>query len=83
MIYSMFSVQDSKAGRFFPPYPAPNAGVGLRDFQDALRNSNSPMAKHPEDYALFEVGTWDDQLGKSTNLEVPKMLGTGNQFVAS
>lgn len=81
MKMSMFSVQDSKAGMFLPPFPAPNAGVAIRQFTDAIANENSVLSKHPEDYALYELGTFDDVSGQSENLKTPKMIGTANQYV--
>lgn len=81
MILALYSVQDSKSGLFFTPYAAPNAGVALRMFTDAIKNPNSEIAKHPEDYALYEIGTMDNQTSKLEACIPPKMLGTANQYL--
>lgn len=80
MKVKIFSVQDSKAGVFMQPFPAVNELVALRGFADAAKDKVTNVGKHPEDFNLFELGEFDDQEGKFTNLNTPKMLGTANQY---
>lgn len=60
MIHYMFAILDLKAGMYSPPYLAPSRGSGIRMFGDAVTAPESAMAKHPEDYELYEVGMYDD-----------------------
>lgn len=59
MILKLFSVFDRKAEVYLPPMYYLTVGQAVRDFTDAL-NGDTPMAKHPEDYTLYEVGFFDD-----------------------
>ncbi len=54
-----FAVYDAKAGAYLRPFFANSAGEAIRSFGDAV-NSDTPFGKHPEDYTLFAVGSFDD-----------------------
>jgi len=36
----------------------------MRQWEDAVNNPESPISKHPSDYALCELGTFDDESGE-------------------
>ncbi len=63
MIQKLFSIYDSKAGAFLPHWPAPNVAVAVRLFQEGCLIESSPYFKHPGDYTLTEIGTFDQELG--------------------
>lgn len=77
MVLIMCSVRDSALDAFMRPFFVPTTGMAVRSFQDELKNPESPMMKHPEDYALFELGTFDEDTGKCVNLEAPRQLIRG------
>lgn len=52
----LYSILDTKAEAFFPPFPAANAAEALRSFSDLLVDPQSKIGKHPEDYRLYHVG---------------------------
>ncbi len=58
-------------------------GLAIRGFTDLVCDAESTLAKHPEDYTLFRLDTWDDQTGKADGWEAPVCLGTGLEFVAA
>ncbi len=60
MIMKIFSVYDSKAEAYLPPFFFASTGQAVRAFADNCNEENSMLCKHPEDYTLFELGTWDD-----------------------
>lgn len=59
-----FSVYDDKAAVFQPPFFFPNKAVAIRNFGDALRNPELILSKHPGDFKLFCVGTFDEATGE-------------------
>lgn len=63
MLLRCFAVWDVKAEAFMRPFFAVTAGSAIRGFSDAVNAPDSEIAKHPEDYTLFEVGTFDDHSG--------------------
>lgn len=60
-----------------------NEAVGIRSFADEVnRNAeDNPYNKHPEDYALYALGTFNDQTGRGTYHDVPKMLIQADQCI--
>lgn len=75
MKLKVFSVRDAKAEAFLQPYFCPTKGQAIRGFTDAVNDSQHPMNKHPEDYALFEIGEFDDSNGSLTMHQQPIPLG--------
>lgn len=59
----VFAVRDSAIGAFMNPFYASALGQAERNFRDAVNDSKSPLYKHPEDYELFQLGTFDDGTG--------------------
>ena len=52
-----------------------SAGAALRAFEDLISDDKSTVSRHPEDYSLAQVGTWDDQIGFISPLsEGPRFL---------
>lgn len=63
MIIQMFSVYDEKTELFAQPFPSGTQESALRSFGDALVDSGSLLFKHPEDFSLYHVGSFDDNTG--------------------
>lgn len=63
MKHIVCAVKDAKLEAFLPPFTAPARGVAQRMFSDAVNNADSPFSKHPEDFALYFVGVFDDATG--------------------
>ena len=83
MLYRIFSIHDSKLGAFNQPFFAPNAAVALRSFSDACQDANSPYARHPSDFNLFDLGTFDDSVAGFTLHTAPKQIGSALEYVGS
>lgn len=63
-MFTVLSILDKKAVEFQMVFLAKSATVGLRMFVDALtRGEDSVMRQHPEDFALYEVGFFDEESG--------------------
>lgn len=74
MIQKMFAVRDSKANAFLQPFFSSANGSAIRALADAVNDGKSPIALHPEDYILYEVGTFDDNLGVIEPVSPIKLL---------
>lgn len=59
-IVDIYSVYDVKSEMYSPPMVAVTRGVILRQIQDLLREGKHMYARHPEDYVLFYLGTFDE-----------------------
>lgn len=59
----MYAVRDIKADAFMNPFPVNTPGMAERAFTDVVNDPNQPLHKHPADYQLFEVGSFDEDTG--------------------
>lgn len=82
MITQVFTVFDSKTLAYLPPFFAPTPGAAMRSFIDAVGQSGHEFNKHPEDYTLFHLGSFDDCDGTFANLETKKSLGVASEVKA-
>lgn len=84
MIMMVMSVRDAKAKAFGQPFCATALGSATRSFMDEVKR-NSPdnvMFRHPEDFALFALGKFDDETGTFECDEVPRLIMQGNEVAA-
>lgn len=63
MKIGVYAVRDAKTEAFSAPLFFITPAVAVRAFGDECNNSESPWHRHPEDYALFLLGTFDDNSG--------------------
>lgn len=63
MIVMAYSLFDEKAGVFSPPFFVGTEGLALRAVTDLVTDNRTTVARHPEDFVLYELGTFDDQTG--------------------
>lgn len=78
MIYGVYSIFDSAAGVFTAPTIDINDASAVRAFQQALSNSGSLMNFKPEDFALYQVGTFDVESGTLEPMVPPSRLFVGS-----
>lgn len=81
MLFTVFSIYDSAVSTWLPPLFARNKGEMLRNFADGVADPKSQLARHPGDYSLFELGTWDDDKCVFTTLKAPIRLCLALDFV--
>lgn len=73
----MVSVRDSALDAFMRPFFVPTTGAAVRAFSDEVRRKDSEMYRHPADYVLFELGSFDEESGRVENLDSPRQLVRG------
>lgn len=64
MIHAVFSIRDTKAEAFLPPFCSPNVAVAMRSLGDLLRDPNHAFNAHHVDYTLYRLGEFDDVAGR-------------------
>lgn len=77
-----FAVYDAKACSFGMPMFIANAGLALRGFSDACADPQSSIAKHPEDYVLFEIGVYDANSGVLDSISPHKHVASASSVMA-
>lgn len=81
MIHAVFSIHDSKAGAYLPPFILPRVEMAQRTFGDCINSADHQFGAHPEDYTLFELGHFDDDTGQFNLYPEGISLGNGVQYV--
>ena len=80
MLLSIFGIYDSGISSWMPPLYFRNKGEALRWWQEVCNSSESKISKHPADYTIFEIGTWNDDSNEFSLLKAPIKLGLALEF---
>lgn len=78
-IHKVVAVQDAKAGIFLKPSFGLHLGAILRDWETVVNDPSSIMNSFPEDFALYEIASYDDITGTFTSETIPRQLSTARQ----
>lgn len=65
----LYSIKDDVAGTFMTISPAQNVGIIRRQLATAVNTPDNKNLYHtnPEDFSLYQVGTFDEVTGKTTS----------------
>lgn len=63
MNHGIFSVRDAATETYNTTFTAPTNQAAMRQFQDLSLDTNTNVNKHPDDFILYRVGSWDDDTG--------------------
>lgn len=84
MKFQIIVTRDIVANVYSNMMQVPHIGGAIRAFGDECRRKEpgNPLAMHPEDYELWHVGEYDDDLGSGTwfPLEDRKQLAVGANY---
>jgi hypothetical protein len=82
MKLKIYSIYDSTAQAFGNPFYMHNDGMAIRAFQDMINSDKKEnmVAAHPEQFTLFQVGTWDDKNAAIDTAE-PKSIAIGVELI--
>lgn len=78
-------VRDIKADLFGQPFFQASVGMAQRSFSDSVNQpgENNLLFKHPGDFELYHLGTFDDQTATFDLFERPSQLLLGSNCVVS
>ena len=60
MRHLLFTVRDLKADCYVVPFTDKTRAAAIRMFIDTVNAPDHTFNKHPEDFVLYELGTFDD-----------------------
>lgn len=63
MILRAYSIYDLKALQYHAPWFQSTDGAAVRMFSEVVNDKNTVFGRHPRDFVLFYIGTYDDQHG--------------------
>lgn len=78
------AIRDAKAEVFGRPIFVNAIGEAIRLLSDEVNSKTSPdnvYANHPGDFALYELGTFDDNTGCINSLPIVKIIVQADQLV--
>ncbi|UPW41761.1 nonstructural protein [Peromfec virus RodF7_15] len=78
MIVNVYSVYDKKAKLYQGMMTFINNEVALRYFLDIFKNPDSYIGKHPDDYIVYQIGTFNDATSEYEALPFNEDLINGN-----
>lgn len=80
MVRFAYCIVDRKACVFNSPVFYLRHGQAIRDFQTLCADLETLIGKYPDDFALYCVGSFDDETGKFLNLDIPEVVASGSDF---
>lgn len=60
MIMNVYCIFDTKSLVYSVPWFQPTHGAAIRVLTDLVNDTNTNVGRHPADYVLYQVGTYDD-----------------------
>lgn len=84
MKLKIVAVRDRAADVYGQPNFVTNLGTAIRSFGDEVNRKaeNNAFNAHPEDFDLYELGEYDDELGEFTTIR-PRQIAVGKDLVRS
>ncbi len=78
MKQKMFTVLDTKAMAYLPPFFLPNEAVAKRVFGDMATDQTHQFGKHPEDFSMYYLGEFEDMTSVvEIDKKAPVLIETG------
>lgn len=74
MKQKVYAIVDKKVNAFNSPIVTANDDVMKRMVHDTIMQGDSLLAKYPSDFDLYDLGEFDNESGKFTNNDIPKLL---------
>jgi hypothetical protein len=81
MKMNVYSIYDKATNAYMRPFFLQADGQALRVFTDMAVDAEHEVSKHPEDYSLFRLGSFDDNAGALVG-EEPKCVGRAHELAA-
>lgn len=79
----MCAVWDRAIEAYMRPFFVPHVGLALRSFTDEVKGNaaeGGPLRAHPEDFDLFELGTFNEEDACYVPLEAPRRIVRGQDL---
>lgn len=77
----IFTVHDSRAEAYLPPFYMRTKGEAIRAFETTVKDTNSQFNKYPQDYTLVELGEFDESTADIKLLDKPHILENASTYI--
>lgn len=75
----VYSIFDSAVKAYARPFFIESDAAAVRAFQDLVNKEATTTFKHPDNFTLMHIGSYDDLLGLLEST-APRSLGNGLQY---
>ncbi len=76
-----FTIYDEKAECYGHPFFVSAMGIATRMLSELVKNDNSMVGRHPEDFTLYHIGFWRDDEAKFENFATPKFVARATDSI--
>lgn len=80
MISKVYTVFDTAVGAYLTPFYAPTRAMAIRMFSESCDDPSHSFHKYPDQYALFELGDYDNETAGFALYNAPQSLGLAQEF---
>jgi hypothetical protein len=80
MKMNMYTIYDQKLEAYNQPHFMENDAMALRQFADMANDEKISISKHPEDYSLWKIASWQSTDTKITTID-KKLLASAHEHV--
>ena len=75
-----FAIYDAAAQVYMAPFFQSTVGLAIRQFEQVANDPSTSVSKYPQDFTLFEIGSYDDSNGRMDPHDAPLPLGTALEY---
>ncbi len=68
-----YTIYDVASGIYMRPFFSQADGLAIRGFTDISTDAEHEIGKHPEDYTLYRMGSFNDTTGKLEGEQLEKI----------
>lgn len=79
MKINIYAINDAQVSAFSQPFFSQTNGAALRAFSDHVNEKGTQPNKHPQDYSLWHLGTFNDDDGTIEPVK-PSRIGTAVEY---
>lgn len=80
MTINAYAIFDEKSSLFNKPFFAVTNGQAMRSFGEMVSDPQSMANKYPEDFKLYFIGTYDDQIAWLESTKTPIFLCHATEY---
>lgn len=80
MIIRIYSVRDASADAYLPIFTRPSDKLAIRDFSELCRDPGHTFRRHPTDFTLHCVGSFDDSNGSLVSFDTGEILASASDY---
>ena len=76
----VYALKDIKGNLFNAPFFVKSTAEAMRAFYRAYITEDTPVHMFPSDFALYELGSFDEEEGEFTLFGIPVRIAVADEF---